>query len=182
MFADVASAAEDTYQSAKNGNYHDAAIDAARTVSKAGFGIAGQAASPTIVGGLAINAAGESADIALQSLKSGKEASSVKQHYLRAETFKNAIHNTEASNSELHTKNLAENPDLQIPITAYRLIKQEVTKGVGLNERNQQVLSQVEGNMSNLIMENKISEIKLPSIIETQTASTKSASLEHTHG
>ena len=55
-------------------NYHDAAIDAARTVSKAGFGIAGQAASPPIVGGLAINATGESADIALQSLKSGKEA------------------------------------------------------------------------------------------------------------
>ena len=91
-------------------------------------------------------------------------------------------HNTEASNSELHGKTLAENPDLQIPITAYRLIKQEVTKIGGLNERNQQILSQVEGNMSNLIMENKISEIKLPSIIETQTASTKSASLEHTHG
>ena len=118
VFADVASAAEDTYQSAKNGNYHDAAIDVTRMVSKAGFGIAGQAASPTIVGGLAINAAGESADIALQSLKSGKEASSMNQNDIRTETFKNAIHNTEASKGELHAKALAENPDLQKPITA----------------------------------------------------------------
>lgn len=180
VFADVASAAEDTYQSAKSGNYHDAAIDATRMVSKAGFGIAGQAASPTIVGGLAINAAGESADIALQSLKSEKEASSVNQNDVRTETFKNAIHNTEASKGELHAKTLAENPDLQKPITAYGLIKQEVTKDGGLNERNQQILSQVEGNMSNLIQEDRVSEIKLPSIIETRTATAEHTAPEHT--
>jgi len=180
VFADVASAAEDTYESAKSGNYHDAAIDATRMISKAGFGIAGQAASPTIIGGLAINAVGESADIALQSLKSGKVASSVNQNDVRTETFKNAIHNTEASKGELHAKTLAENPDLQKPITAYGLIRQEIAKDGGLNERNQLILSNVEGSMSKLIQEDRVSEIKLPSIIETRAATLGNTTLEHT--
>lgn len=171
VFADVAGAAEDTYQSAKSGNYHDAAIDAARTVSKAGFGIAGQAASPTIVGGLAINAAGESADLALQSLKSGKDIPHANPNEVRTKAFQDEIHKTEASKGDVHAKVLAENPDLHKPITAYGLLKQEVTKNGGLNEQNQRVLSNVEGNMSKLIQQDRLSEIKLPHIVEKISSS-----------
>lgn len=166
VVADVASAAEDTYESAKSGNYHDAAIDAARTVSKAGFGIAGQAASPTVVGGLAVNAAGESVDYALQQLKS----SGAKPNDIRVEAFKNEIHQTEASKGVPHAEAMAANPDLQKPVTAYGLMKHEVTKNGGLNEQNQQVLSHVEKNMSTLIEQDRVSEIKLPNVVEKITS------------
>ncbi len=166
VVADVASAAEDTYESAKSGNYHDAAIDAARTISKAGFGIAGQAASPTVVGGLAVNAAGESVDYALQQLKS----SGAKPNDIRVEAFKNEIHQTEASKGTPHAETMAANPDLQQPITAYGLMKHEVTKNGGLNPQNQQVLSHVEKNMSTLIEQDRVSEIKLPNVVEKITS------------
>ncbi len=84
VVADVASAAEETYEDVKKGNLRDAGIDGARTVSKAVFGVAGQIATPTIVGGVAINAAGEGADIALQSMKNGTQPNPREQ---MAETF-----------------------------------------------------------------------------------------------
>jgi hypothetical protein len=180
VFADVASAAEDTYESAKRGNYHDAAIDAARTVSKAGFGIAGQAASPTIVGGLAINAAGESADIALQSLKSGKEAASANPNDVRITTFKDAIHNTEASKGAQHAQSLANHPDLDVPITAYAIAKHNLTNDRVLSDHQKGVLSHVETHLSNFIQQNRIAEIKLPQVVETQTAQVETRQPEYT--
>ena len=171
IFADVANAADDTYQSVKSGNYSDAAIDAARTVSKTVFGIAGQAASPTIVGAFAINGVGESADYVLQKLKSGKEAAPVNQDEPRTKTFKDAIHNTKASKGTQHAEALANNPDLNTPITAYDITKFNLTGGSNapLNDQQKTVLGYVEGNLSNAIQQGRIDEIKLPNVVE-QTA------------
>lgn len=168
VISDVAGATEDTVDSIKKGHLMDAGIDGVRTVSKAAFGVAGQLASPTIAGGIAVAGVGEGVDLALQSLKSEQGASGSAKELL-TETFRNAIHHPDAAPDERHANTLKAYPDLQKAIIAYGLIKEELNKDGHLNPQDHKVLGQIEENVSKLIREDKLSEIKLPQINETRS-------------